>query len=95
MLKTLVALALSTTPALSTPMVCSPMSNADILARMEKGAGETLRYVGVDVTNLPIELTVSDKGAWTLLVVTKYGVCFLAMGTNWQVVEPKPVGTEN
>lgn len=97
MIKTLLVLALSASPALAYPMACNvTMSNADILATIEKHGGETLHFVGIQRgTNFPIEVTISEDGTWTMLVVQPEMVCFVAMGTNWLAVEPKSPGVEN
>lgn len=79
-------------------MLCTSVPNKDVLAQLEKGSKETIRFVaevGTGGTPFPMELTVSEEGTWTILMLTPNGVCFMAVGTSWQAVEPKPPGIEN
>lgn len=94
MIKTIVALVLSAAPAAA--LECTSATNKDVLAILEKNAQETVKNVAIaDGTGFPIELTLSDAGTWTLVMITPKGMCFLAMGHDWQAVEPKPPGVEN
>ena len=98
MFKAALLLALSADPALAATMMCSPMSNADVLKHVESSVGETLRFVGImkmGGPGRPFEVTVSKTGTWSLSILTEDGVCFLGIGDGWQAVEPKPEGTEN
>jgi hypothetical protein len=90
------ALAVTATPVMALP--CATTSNKDVLAHLEKNSGETVRFVGEMSTGeapIPMGLTVSDDGTFTILVLTSDGTCFVAVGVNWQAVEQKPAGVEN
>lgn len=95
-MKALMILLVSSVPAWATPMACASIPNKEFLSFLEKNSKETLRFVGIqDGTNSPVEITVSDEGTWTLIIlVPSYGSCILAVGTNWQATE-QTKGVEN
>jgi hypothetical protein len=80
------------------PLACTSDSHTEVTSKLKGDYGETVRLVGMfggATTNVPMELYVSDKGTWTMVILTPQGICFLAAGTHWQAVEPEPVGVEN
>jgi hypothetical protein len=78
--------------------LCATMPNNEVLAHLKESSKETIRFVGLLGTGaapIPMEITISDTGTWTILMLTPEGVCFLAVGADWQTVEAKPPGVEN
>jgi ABC-type uncharacterized transport system permease subunit len=85
-------------PPARASVLCTNVANKDVLAHLEESSKETIRFVGAISTGgtpIPIEMTVAADGSWTILMLTDAGICFMAVGTNWQAVEAKPAGVEN
>lgn len=88
------SLVIASSPPAAASALCTLSTNAEILTSLEKNSQETLKFVGMS-DNYPIEVIVSDKGTWSILIILPNGICFMAAGTNWQAVEAKLPGIEN
>ena len=78
-------------PALANRGPCGPRK--DILAHLSKRFTETRRAIGLASERVMMELFVSKKGSWTILMSTAKGTsCIVAAGRAWQqtLVPPGP-----
>lgn len=64
-----------------------------MVGHLEKKYGEKLRGAGLQSLDGLMELYVSDKGSWTLLLTRPDGKsCPVAVGEHWMDQQPTPAG---
>jgi hypothetical protein len=67
--------------------VCSKRD--DIVARLESGYKEFSTAMGMSTNGELVELFVSEKGTWTLILSNPNGTsCLIAAGENWVPMQP-------
>jgi hypothetical protein len=60
----------------------------EILKRLEQGHEETRRALGLSADGGVLEILVSPKGGWTMLVTyPKRPTCVVAVGEAWQTLQ--------
>ncbi len=59
-------------------------SRVNLLNHLKSVYGEEPTATGLTANGLMLEVIVSDKGSWTLILTTPQGVsCLLGTGQNW------------
>jgi hypothetical protein len=59
-----------------------------VLKHLDKTHHEAPQALGITSSGQVVELLVSDKGSWTLIVTAPSGVaCLIAAGDNWETME--------
>ena len=62
---------------------------AEIVARLESAYQEKVVAVGMAGTGNVVELFLSTRGSWTLLLTQPIGIsCLIAAGDNWEFIMP-------
>lgn len=89
MIRTL-TLCLIASPALADGPVCIPRE--ELVANLDRDYAERNMARGMDARGGIVEVYVSPKGTWTMVVITpKPGpleACLVATGTNWKMIVP-------
>ncbi len=84
------AAALAAATLVPAATTAQPMQNCaerdKVLARLDKGFGETLQSIGLAPNNMLIEVFASDEtGTWTITATTAAGLtCILAAGQAFE-----------
>lgn len=80
-----VAAALSPAPS-QAQQICA--ERVGILKHLDKNHKEAPQALGVTASGQVVELLVSDKGTWTIIVTAPNGVsCLIAAGESWESIE--------
>jgi hypothetical protein len=80
------ALTLDTSSAEAATKLCG--DRGQILKRLEQKHEEVVKSLGLSADGGVIEVTVSPKGGWTMLVTyPKKPTCILAVGEAWQMMQ--------
>jgi hypothetical protein len=59
-----------------------------VLKHLDKTHKEAPRALGLTSSGQVVELLVSEKGSWTLIVTAPSGLsCLIAAGENWETME--------
>jgi hypothetical protein len=84
----IIATALTATSAVAAGQTCAPRDT--IIDQIGKRYGEGQEGIGLTPAGTLVEVFVSDKGTWTILLSTPQGnSCIAAVGENWEWVERK------
>ncbi len=80
-----IAAAFSPAPA-QAQQVCA--ERIGILKHLDKNHKEAPQSLGVTASGKVVEVLVSDKGTWTIIVTAPNGVsCLVAAGESWENIE--------
>ena len=72
--------------------VCGP--HGEVVKKLEGDFKEARAGLGLAGNGGLVELFVSEKGGWSVLVTRPNGVtCLVAAGENWEIVKPNYVET--
>jgi hypothetical protein len=75
-----------TTPASANPAACAP--RADIVQKLDETYKEARQAIALTKQGGLLEIFVSAKGSWSILVSSPNGkTCLVAAGENWQQQE--------
>ena len=75
-----------TTPASASPAACAP--RADIVQKLDETYKEARQAIALTKQGGLLEIFVSAKGSWSILVSSPNGkACLVAAGENWQQQE--------
>ena len=73
--------------------VCGP--HGDVVKKLEGDFKEARAGLGLAGNGGLVELFVSEKGGWSVLVTRPNGVtCLVAAGENWEIVKPNFVAPD-
>jgi hypothetical protein len=84
------ALALLGSSVISPPAQARQLcgDRGELLKRLEQGHEETRRALGLSADGGVLEILVSPKGGWTMLVTyPKRPTCVIAVGEAWQMLQ--------
>ncbi len=85
-------LALLTASPATAQAVCGP--HGEVVKKLEGDFKEARAGLGLAGNGGLVELYVSEKGGWSVLVTRPNGMtCLVAAGENWEIVKPNFVET--